>query len=279
MLTFSRDSAAAVRLEQRLLWGVAAMPISTRSALKALSLTTTGDRTPREIAEAAEADPLLLARLLSAANASALGRGSAVSDARVAIARLGREGTRDLLLAVAYGRPRGDVGTLDEALEQERIHGVITGQVARELARQVGVDPHDAFAAGALHDIGRIRCWCMLGPSSPSDRALLAPVVEEAHAVAGALLALEWGLPRNVEDTCRHHHEPGERALVCLVSVADMAAHVVMGDAPNRRRMADMAARIGVNVGDAILRARGARERVMGVTAPHPKEVEECPGS
>ncbi len=114
---------------------------------------------------------------------------------------------------------------------------------ARGSAGLDGVSADQAFAAGLLHDLGKLA----LSACAPRSVARVLRTAEETgvdlieieqhelgldHAAAGHRLALRWGLPTAVVETAwLHHHPPAllpsavsHRDLIELVQIADLVA-------------------------------------------------------
>jgi putative nucleotidyltransferase with HDIG domain len=220
-------TALAERLRVHLERGTSDLPVLPRSVADALRLARTPDLDFDELARVAAGDPPLAARVISVANSSAYARAGMprVAAVKQAAARLGTQATRDVLYQVAYASMFVDAARYRDPIEATFQHGVRVAQVSRLFAAERGLDGDIAFLAGLLHDIGRARSWKLLGSfGENAPPAALLPLVDEAHAPAGAELAQAWHLPDEVVDVCRWHHDPGARPYPRLVAAADRIA-------------------------------------------------------
>jgi putative nucleotidyltransferase with HDIG domain len=181
-------------------------------------------------------DQGLVARVLQFANSAYFAGSEPTSGIEAAIARLGTTVLRSLVVS-AMVRDRFATppmpGGLDPRAEHRHAH--LAAGIARELARPLGFGDQ-AFTAALLHDVGKL----VLAARLPEEyrevyRAagvgLPLPQVEldllgASHASVGAYLLALWGLPRDLVDAVKRHHEP--RA--SLPDPLDMSAVVVVAD-------------------------------------------------
>jgi len=100
-------------------------------------------------------DPVIVARLLAAANSSAFGLSTQVASTRQAILVLGLKTVRTITLATALIEQFGnDTSGFDGRLLWRHSVGVAT--CARVIAERIGHNAEAAFSAGLLHDIGQL---------------------------------------------------------------------------------------------------------------------------
>ncbi len=150
--------------------------------------------------------------------------------------RLARECVRELT-------PGGDAGGDGLKWSDFWLHACATGCAAARLAASSSVaDSRTAFAAGFLHDLGKLS----LARRFPRSYARAIEIAIERgaaildtesslfgvdHTSAGRRLAEAWSLPRSIVDAIWLHHQPAEslperatRELVMVVAVADSVA-------------------------------------------------------
>jgi HD-like signal output (HDOD) protein len=223
-------------------------------------------------------DPALAAKVLRLANSAFYGFPREVATIREAVLVLGLRTVRALALAASAASVMG------LALPAYRLgrfalwrHSVLVGTIARRLARDGGEKTSEiAFAAGLLHDVGKILLDRVLAPHEAEIHAAAAaasPAAAERavlgfdHADVGRLLVAKWRLPEALEAAAGFHHRPGAapeayRFLAEAVSCADWLAHraTLAKAAPPEAPPADVAERW--NLGGRLAEAKEAAAEV-----------------
>lgn len=176
-------------------------------------------------------DQVLAARLLKTANSAFFGFGRKVTSIKQALLLLGVNAAKGLLLGVSlFHDVRG--------IEGLWAHSVGTATVAAIMApRHVLTDQAELFAAGLLHDVGKV----FLVTKFPHEyrRALALAegkgslIVDEereifdaTHAEAASWALEHWHLPSQLIEPIRYHHEPSLATMWCtetaVVHVSDI---------------------------------------------------------
>ncbi|MBK7859803.1 MAG: HDOD domain-containing protein [Archangiaceae bacterium] len=187
-----------------------------------------------DLATILQEDPAVTAKLLQLVNSAYFGLPQPVCDLAKAVALLGLELVRALVLSAHV------LHALDAApgVEGFSIDGVqasslLVAKVARRIAGG-GPFAEACFTAGLLHDVGLI----VLAVAFPEQLAeLLRSSGEGArldrerrllgftHAEAGGYLLGLWGLPNSIVEAVAFHHEPARAArgidVVGVVHIAD----------------------------------------------------------
>lgn len=224
-----------------LIGGVDALPSTPTSYVKLLELLARPQVGAKEIAQIIEGEPGMTAKVLQLVNSSFFALSREVVDVGEGVALLGTETIRALVLiagAFAFAE------SLEPSfVEAQRRHALAVGA----LARRIVLDPSHrerAFAAGLLHDLGRLLLWVRRpGELERTEEAARAAGVSLAeterqvlgvtHADVGAVLLRTWGLPFDVVEATALHHGPlPEDASPSLVAVY-VANHLV---APAQQR-------------------------------------------
>ncbi|MEM9203554.1 MAG: HDOD domain-containing protein [Actinomycetota bacterium] len=226
-----------LRLERR----IDELPVLPTVIGQLFSLDPDADGYFEQLLELVEADATFTARTLSAANAAASAPRHPIETVRAALARLGSDGVRSLVMAVAVTRvfiPR------DEWEVSLWRHALQTASASRRLAAfapEALVSPEVAYVIGLLHDIGR---FVMVAEAPDSLRIIHegtwdAPneLVDQeraicglSHAEIGVMACRRWGLPAVIEDVIGRHHDPlldpsstfGNDAMLVLLRIADL---------------------------------------------------------
>jgi putative nucleotidyltransferase with HDIG domain len=190
-------------------------------ARKILSLTKEEAPNMDELARVISNDEALGAKVLRIVNSPLYRVSSVVTSIRHAVALLGLRGVRDLALSLAA------MGVLDDANENGAIpnnrlweHSLGCAFCCKAVADRVRHRSSEgAFAAGLLHDIGKI-VFNQTVPGSFREaligvqlkgHPLVALEREEIgipHTTAGELLLKQWNLPRALVEAVMRHHDP-----------------------------------------------------------------------
>jgi putative nucleotidyltransferase with HDIG domain len=227
--------------------GVPAAPALHQALTRALGSEHTG---LAEVGAIIEQDPSMTARLLQIVNSAYFSFGRTLSRAGEAVAYLGFDAVRGLVLSIElFGRLERDAafGVDVGALQH---HSLLVARIATGLVEdesQRGV----AFSAAVLHDVGKL-----ILASAPFDYyrpvrslSLSEDIPEEVaerrlhghtHAEVGAYLLAIWGLPYPIVEAVAHHHQPMravERGFgaIAAVHVAGALADELSRGAEHRR--------------------------------------------
>ncbi len=201
------------------------LPILPAAVLRVMREADSSDATASDVARALGTDQGLSARVLRMANSAYYGLPRQVGDLRQAVIVLGLRTIKRLaLLASTFPWLSRPIKRGDEKPETLWPHSYACACGARVMAMASGKCSEDeAFAAGLLHDVGRLAMHLWMSDKMPAiahlaDREAL-PLDEAEHKVlgfdhaeAGARMASEWGLPDNMVAAIRYHHRP-ERSM------------------------------------------------------------------
>lgn len=208
----------------------------------------------RDVSRLISTDQALTAKILKLANSAFYGFPREISTVNHAVVVLGFETVKSLGLSVSvlerFARGGGEESTFDRQKFWE--HSIACGVGARLLAGKLRYRVQgEAFAAGILHDIGKL----ILSQYFPEEFAEIMKLVHEqdlyigkaeemvlgvTHAEIGCWLAERWNLPKQLVDTIAFHHAPGRlrRAseLPSLIHLADfLCRRERIGDGGGRR--------------------------------------------
>lgn len=182
-------------------------------------------------------DPSLSARLLRIVNSSYYGFAAKVTTISRAVAIIGTQDLRNLILATSAVNVFNEIPNDLVNMETHWRHSVYTGIIAKLIAKRCRVLHNERlFISGLLHDIGKLVLYHRL-PKLSRDAILVAQDHPEAiydaerdiigftHAEVGAALAITWNLPDSIREVIAHHHDPlssTEFALEsCIVHIAN----------------------------------------------------------
>ncbi|MBK1647919.1 HDOD domain-containing protein [Rhabdochromatium marinum] len=211
-----------------------------------------------QIAQTMAQDPALVAMLLRLANSAAFAPSRTVDSVERALALLGREQVRRLVIAGAV------TGAADRLPKQQLLpleffwrHSAYCAVIARLLAQGSARSLEGVvFLGGLLHDLGQLVLFSEVPEETQraflnslgAPQALNPQTAEHDqlgfdHAQLGGALAEHWELPTVLCDILRFHHEPmsapeSSRKAVALVHISNTGAHLAeldsrdLADAP-----------------------------------------------
>lgn len=241
-----QEIATRVELDRRAL-GASSLPSVPRLYAELSELLASGNAGAPDIAQVIEQDIAMTAKVLQLANSGYFGRRSSVTKVTDAVAYLGTDTLRALLLhAEAFRAFAIDPPIPGFDLDELHRHSARVARLATLLPREAG-SSSDAMTAGLLHDIGLLA----LAAQDPDDLAQTLALAREhhqpihdiererhgiTHAEIGAHLLALWGLPHTVTEAVAGHHDTRWLKLpfdgVAAVQVA--TALVEEHDAANR---------------------------------------------
>jgi len=197
------------------------------------------------IAQCVKQDPALSAKFLQLVNSAFFGLRSEVSDPGRAVSLLGLVRTRVLVCSFAIFESFRAPHDPPVSLQKLREHSLQVASLSQAFARAAGAGQEvveASFAAGLLHDVGKLVLSCMI---PDTYRHVIegwrkgVPLVElekalcgATHSEVGAYLLGLWGLPHALVEAALYHHEPSERKTagflpLTAVHVADWLAHAI----------------------------------------------------
>jgi CheY-like chemotaxis protein len=205
----------------------------------------------QSLADAITSDPLLAARVLKIAHLAA-GQPQRLLTVSHAIAVMGLDALKSLALGLTTFPLQSIPGKTDGSdpkdapitLRELWEHAIGCAAVAARIAMQVDqVSPHQAFAAGFLHDMGRLlmyRCSREGFYTAITMAATKSIPLSEAetlavgmnHMTLGEIWARRSEVPHGFQQVMRYHHEPScmlpesmnmeMRAMIAVVQLADL---------------------------------------------------------
>lgn len=199
-------------------WAPSPPSIYFRIALEMESLTASVETIGQIISQ----DPPITAKVLQLANSAVFGLHLQVNEPAEAVAYLGLEATRTLVLLAHTFSEFDRLPKAGFSVDELWYHSVLVGQFARQIALMEQQAPdagEQAYAAGLLHDLGKVLFAANL-PVPFGQTVLLAKqtgislhaaesqVFGANHAEIGACLLGIWGLPTPIVEAVALHHQP-----------------------------------------------------------------------
>jgi len=182
-------------------------------------------------------DQSLTAALLRLANSAFFAIPTRVTSIPQAVTLLGFGRVRDLVLGLSIWTALDGKDPLGREYRRRMwMHTAMVAAAAKTLAERTGGDGGTAFAAGLLHDVGKLILGLRLGGSywdllqDGIRHGQSTMEIEQAtfgchHATVGGWLLQLWQLPPALVDPVALHHDPLEPAfgldVTSVVAVAD----------------------------------------------------------
>jgi putative nucleotidyltransferase with HDIG domain len=174
----------------------------------------------KRVAEVIEKDQSLAVKILKVANSSFYGTLHKISSIDHALAMLGTEEVRAVLLSYSVYRffPRDPSDGFDRTRFWR--HSVVCSQVAKYVARHFGMKGDDSlFLSSLIHDIGKVvldhyfqEDFLKILDRVSGDGELFTKVEKEilgtTHYQVAAKLLQQWGFPKKVLFQVFYHHAP-----------------------------------------------------------------------
>ncbi len=224
---------------------IGSMPSLPTTVSKVMEICNNPKTSPTDLDKVISLDPVLMGKVLKLINSAYYGLQNQVTSLVRAIIMLGVNTVKNLALSTAVLDKLADKNGF-RALNMEGFwrHSLCVGVVAKMIARKMGTEPtrlDEFFAAGLLHDIGKIPLNNILSDDyvramGIADRERIPLYLAEKrgidldHAEAGAMIADAWKLDSPLADAMKCHHsldvyEGANTNIVMAVAVADYYAN------------------------------------------------------
>ena len=183
------------------------------------------DASIEKIGQIISKDLGMLTKMLQVVNSPFYGLPRRISSATQAVALLGLETIKSLVLSMKVFSQFESSAQTFFSLDILWNHGMITGRYARMIAKGQGTetrDMEDAFIAGLLHDVGLLVLATNVPDQYTETLALMnqgraeseaeRQVLGATHAEVGGYLLGTWGLSDPIVEAVAFHHDPGRSA-------------------------------------------------------------------
>jgi len=193
------------------------LPAPPQSSLQIIRACTNNRISNVDIAALVSADPALTAELLRIVNSAYFGLNKQVQSIQRAIAVLGQQALRNLVLCIAVRDAINKTSQLPidtDAFWEDCLRHAVS---ARMLSSLVNIDPEDGFTAGLLQDFSLLVMfylkpelapqWPELREQNPDTRyALELTHFQTTHNQVSSTLAEAWSLPDHLGEALSNHH-------------------------------------------------------------------------
>jgi putative nucleotidyltransferase with HDIG domain len=175
-----------------------------------------------------ERDVAMTSKVLQLVNSAFFGLGHCVSSPAQAVALLGTDTIKSLVLSIGIFSQFSFGSACQREADWLWQHSVATSRMARKIAQMGGLDARaadDSFAAGLLHDVGklvimteRISDWKTTVATVETEKISFWSAEQKVlgcnHAQIGAYLLGLWGLPGTIVEAVAWHHNPSDSPIV-----------------------------------------------------------------
>ncbi len=229
------ESALAFDGILRLARQVESLPALSQTVSAIQQAMQNSEVTTTELAKILNRDPALSAKVLGLANSPAYGFSHHVGSIELATTLIGTKEIFNIVLSAAVIDYFKESSTFDYSLFWKR--SLFCASAAKHIAQNVGFkETSTAFAAGLLHDLGRI-VLAEIAPKRYSeinqyvgDQVIIAKEMElfgVAHPEVGFILTDAWLLPEGICTPVRFHHTPFQAQHVGdIVRIVALAAQM-----------------------------------------------------
>ncbi|WP_338667376.1 HDOD domain-containing protein [Pseudodesulfovibrio methanolicus] len=238
-------------VRQKLLEAVERMPAFPKSVHQVLELSGDINCSQKDLVEVIKKDPVFTLKILRLVNSPYFGLSREITSINHASVYLGLNTLKNVALGLAAvgAIPRSASDRLD--MGAFWLHSLAVAACASMLGRKLGVSRDDVanyFAAGLLHDIGKVVfALYMPGRFETATRMAAEPgavlhhcereVIGATHADIGGLLAEKWHLPGELREVIAAHHSMGEGGDFmlkdCLFAADQISKKLSFGSAGN----------------------------------------------
>lgn len=233
------DSGAA--LKDRILRTLKDLPPMPQVAQKAREVINSPASSFKDLARVIETDQAIVTRILKIANSPYYGLSGKVSSVQHASVVLGSKTLMEVLNLACSSEILGQTLTgYDLDAGELWRHSLAVASASQIIARRVNPGhEQDAFAAGLIHDVGKI----ILDPYIQERKDAFRSFVEQGnetflqaerhllgfdHAELAAEACQQWHIPEQIAIAIRYHHDPGPSKGDPLSYIVHMADAIAM---------------------------------------------------
>ncbi len=236
-------------VKKKLMSAVDQMPAFPKSVHQVLKLAGDINCSQKELVEVIKKDPVFTLKILRLVNSAYFGLSREVTSINHASVYLGLNTLKNVALGLAAvgAIPKSSVAGLD--MGAFWLHSLAVATGTRMLGSMLGVSRDEAadyFAAGLLHDIGKVVFALYLpdefqqvsekiSESGVSYTEAEIEVIGATHCEIGALLAEKWNLPKDLHAAIARHHTPADgessQLVDCVFAADQISKKLAFGSA------------------------------------------------
>lgn len=213
-------SAQKAAVAEAVLKDVSRLRALPATAARAIQMLSNPNVDAQQLGRVLQSDQVIASQILRQANSAYYGGRASCTTVAEGIVRIGFQQLRSVLYAVAassmlMARLSGYQMKNGELFR----HSYVVATAARRLAVTMRYPaPEEAYAAGLLHDLGKLLLDRHVQPRSAAMTADVEQgrsIIEAEehyfgtdHATIGGLMAERWDYPAVLVDAIRYHHAP-----------------------------------------------------------------------
>ncbi|MHC5064758.1 MAG: HDOD domain-containing protein [Planctomycetota bacterium] len=210
------------------------LPLLPDTTLQIVTLCRSEDADAAQLTELLHRDQSLAGNVLRIANSPISGSQEKIVSLQQAVSRLGLTRVREISLAASVEGLIFDCGARKNLVHKLWSHCLTAALIAKEIARHRRENVEEAFLCGLLHDMGKPVLVQSLFDYEKAEEEKLGDACfflafEEFHAPVASALIEEWGLPAQIAEAIRCHHDWRQadqaRAQAAIMYLADYQAH------------------------------------------------------
>jgi len=158
----------------------------------------------QQIANIAQTDPAIAAKLVKAANSAMYGGSNKVDSCSAAVIRLGTDLTHKLVTTFAIKELfQSSSALLNRRMKKLWDHSTKVAAIAHVLAKKLGkFDPEHALLAGLVHDIGTLAIlnYAVDFPEAQDNRQVLDSTIKTLRGQVGSMILKNWSFPEGLPE-------------------------------------------------------------------------------
>jgi HD-like signal output (HDOD) protein/CheY-like chemotaxis protein len=193
----------------------------------------------------------MTAKILQLVNSAYFGKSNHINDLNAAVSFLGLNVITSLFLSVNVFSEFKGLKIQGFSMEDLWKHSFDTATLASKISKLESRNSsiaNEAFAAGILHDSGRIILAANF-PKRYADAIAIAKreqcemstaermVFEHTHSEVGGYMMSLWGLPLGIVEAISYHHDPSlfARQAFCSLTAIHVANHLLDSNLGNKK--------------------------------------------
>ena len=197
------------------------LPLFSSKINEIMTVLDDDNSTIESISKLISTDQAFSVKVLKLANSAYFGYSRQISTIPQAIVILGTSSIKNIAMGISvFSTMNDNDSVLKDELEEMAKYSLNVAVYARLIATRFGYpQPDEVFAAGLLHDLGRIIIMKYLAEEYAQIMFLMVneqktvceaefKVIDINHMELGAYLASYWNFPERMIHVIKHHHDP-----------------------------------------------------------------------